>query len=41
MYLTYGVVNGAGAVCDQKNSKFFISHQKEFMAGHVSVKGVY
>jgi hypothetical protein len=34
-------VNGAGAVCDQKNYKFFISYQKEFMAGHMGVKGVY
>jgi hypothetical protein len=29
-------VNG-GAICDQKNSKFFVSHQKEFMAG----QGIY
>jgi hypothetical protein len=34
-------VNAAGAVCDQKNSKFFISHQKEFKAGHMHVKGAY
>jgi hypothetical protein len=34
-------VNGAGAVCDQKTSKFFVSHQKESMAGHVNVKGGY
>jgi hypothetical protein len=32
-------VNGAGAVCDQKTSKFFVSHQEESMAGHVGVKG--
>jgi hypothetical protein len=34
-------VNGTGALYDQKNSKFCISHQKEFMGGHVGVKGVY
>jgi hypothetical protein len=34
-------VNDTGAVCDQKTSKFFVSHQKESMAGHVGVKGVY
>jgi hypothetical protein len=34
-------VNGAGAVCDQKTSKFFVSHHKESMAGHVGVTGVY
>jgi hypothetical protein len=34
-------VNSAGAVCDQKTSKFFISHQKESMAGHVGISGVY
>jgi hypothetical protein len=34
-------VNGAGAVCDQKTSKFFVSHQEESMAGHVGVNGVY
>jgi glycyl-tRNA synthetase beta subunit len=34
-------VNSAGVVCDPKNSKFFISHQKESLAGHVGVKGVY
>jgi hypothetical protein len=34
-------IHWAGAGCDQKNSKFFVSHQKEFMAGHVGVKGVY
>jgi hypothetical protein len=36
-----GNANSAGAACDQKTSKFFISHQKEFMAGHMGVKGVY
>jgi hypothetical protein len=33
--------NGAGVVCDQKTSKFFVTHQKESMAGHVGVKGGY
>jgi hypothetical protein len=28
-------------VCDQKASKFFVSHVEESMAGHVDVKGVY
>jgi hypothetical protein len=41
MLTTSTTVNGTGAVCDQK-SKFFISHQKEPMGGHmVGVKGVY
>jgi hypothetical protein len=34
-------VNGNGAVCDQKTSKFLVSHQEESMAGHVGVRGVY
>jgi hypothetical protein len=34
-------VKSAGAVYDQKTSKFFVSHQKESMAGHMGVKGVY
>jgi hypothetical protein len=34
-------LNGAGAVCDQKTSKFFVSLQKESMAGHMGVKGAY
>jgi hypothetical protein len=34
-------VNGSGAVCDQKSSKSFVSHQKESIAGHVGIKGVY
>jgi hypothetical protein len=34
-------VNGAEAVCDQKTSKFFVSHWEESMAGHMGVKGVY
>jgi hypothetical protein len=34
-------VNRAGAVCGQKTSKFFVSHQKESMAGHVGLKRVY
>jgi hypothetical protein len=32
---------GAAAVCDQKTSKIFVSHNEEFMAGHVGVKAVY
>jgi hypothetical protein len=31
-------VNGAGAVCDQKTSKFFVFHQKESIAGHMGAK---
>jgi hypothetical protein len=31
-------VNGSGAVCDQKTSKFFVSHVEESMARHVSVR---
>jgi hypothetical protein len=34
-------VNSAGAVRDQKTSKFFVSHAKEFMAEHVGVYNVY
>jgi hypothetical protein len=34
-------VNGTGAVCDQKTSKFFVSHQKESMGGPTGIKGVY
>jgi hypothetical protein len=34
-------VNGAGAVCDQKTSKFFVSSGEESMAGHMGVNGVY
>jgi hypothetical protein len=34
-------VNCTSAVCDQKTSKFFVSHQKESMAGHVDAKGIY
>jgi hypothetical protein len=30
-----------GRVCDQKISKFFVSHQEESMAGHVGVNRVY
>jgi hypothetical protein len=37
----YRSVNSAGAVCDQKTSRFFVSHQKESMAGHVGVNGIY
>jgi hypothetical protein len=33
--------SNAGAVCDQKTSKFFVSHQEKSMAGHMDVKGVY
>jgi hypothetical protein len=34
-------VNGAGAVCDQKIYKFFVSQRKDSMAGHMGIKGVY
>jgi hypothetical protein len=34
-------VNSAGAVCDQKTSKFFVSHWEEAMARHMGVKEVY
>jgi hypothetical protein len=34
-------VNGAGGVCDQKTSKFFVSHWEKSMAGHVGVNGIY
>jgi hypothetical protein len=30
-------VNGNVAVCDQKISKFFVSHVEESMAGHMGV----
>jgi hypothetical protein len=33
-------VNVCDAVCDNI-SKFFVSHQGEFMAGHVGTKGFY
>jgi hypothetical protein len=29
------LVNGTGAACDQKTSKFFVSHQEKSMAGHL------
>jgi hypothetical protein len=29
------------AICDQKTSKFFVSHWEESMAGHVGVKEVH
>jgi hypothetical protein len=35
------LVNGNGAVCDQKISKFFVAHEEESMIGHVDVNGVY
>jgi hypothetical protein len=31
----------AGAVCDQKISKFFVSSQEESIAGHMGANGVY
>jgi hypothetical protein len=31
------IVNGNGAACDQKISKFFVSHMEESMAGHVGI----
>jgi hypothetical protein len=36
-----GSVNGAGAVCDQKTPKFFVSHQEESIAGHTVLKTAY
>jgi hypothetical protein len=30
-----------GTVCDQKSSKFFVSHWEESMTGHMGVKEVY
>jgi hypothetical protein len=33
-------VNSTGAVCDQKTSKFFVSHQEESMARPVGIIGV-
>jgi hypothetical protein len=38
---TCSIVNCAGAVCDQKSSKFFVSYWEESMAGHVGINGVY
>jgi hypothetical protein len=35
-----GSVNGNSAVCDQKISKFFVSHWEESIAGHVGVKSL-
>jgi hypothetical protein len=34
-------VGSSGGVCDQKTSKFFVSHRKESMAGHLGVNGKY
>jgi hypothetical protein len=34
-------VNCAGAVSDQKTSKFVVPHWEESMAGHMGVKVVY
>jgi hypothetical protein len=36
-----GIANCIGAVCNQKTSKFFVSHWEESMAGHVGVKEVH
>jgi hypothetical protein len=33
--------NVPGTVCDQKTSKFFVSHQEECMAGHKGINEVY
>jgi hypothetical protein len=38
---TDDVVNRNGAVSDQKISKFFVSHMKESMEGHVGINEVY
>jgi hypothetical protein len=29
------------ALCDQKTSKFFVSHLEESMVGHMGINGVY
>jgi hypothetical protein len=34
-------INGTGAVCDQKTSKFFVSSGEESIAGHMGVNEVY
>jgi hypothetical protein len=34
-------INGNGVVCDQKSSKFFVSHVEESIAGHMGKNGVY
>jgi hypothetical protein len=35
------IVNNSGAVCDQKTSKFLVSHREESMARHVGINGIY
>jgi hypothetical protein len=35
------IFDSTSAVCDQKTSKFFVSHIEESIAGHVGVSGVY
>jgi hypothetical protein len=39
--LMRGIVNSEDAVCDQKTSKFFVSHREESMEGHLGVMRVY
>jgi hypothetical protein len=34
-------VNGAGSVCNQKSSKFFVSSREESITGHMCVNGIY
>jgi hypothetical protein len=34
-------LKGNDAVCDQKISKFFVSHVEESMAGHIGINDVY
>jgi hypothetical protein len=34
-------VNGTGAVCEQKASKFFVSSREKSIAGHMGINGVY
>jgi hypothetical protein len=41
IYFASDPVNGGGAVCNQKTSKFFVSHREKSMAGHRSVRRVY
>jgi hypothetical protein len=39
--MSFIIVNSADTVCDQKTSKFFVSHREESMAGHMGINGVY
>jgi hypothetical protein len=39
--LIHSPVNGAGSVCNQKSSKFFVSSREESITGHMCVNGIY